>query len=78
MDELTRALNNSKNNKSPGPDGYPVEFYKHFWDKLGPFLLRALNENFEHKSFSASQSQGVITCIPKGDKDRKLANLRIG
>ena len=72
MDELTRALNNSKNNKSPGPDGYPVEFYKHFWDKLGPFLLRALNENFEHKSFSASQSQGVITCIPKGDKDRKL------
>ena len=49
-----------------------VEFYKHFWDKLGPFLLRALNENFKNKAFSASQSQGVITCIPKGDKDRKL------
>ena len=72
MDELTKALNGSKNNKSPGPDRYPVEFYKHFWDKLGPFLLRALNENFKHKAFSTSQSQGVITCIPKGDKDRKL------
>ena len=72
MEELTKALNGSKNNKSPGPDGYPVEFYKHFWDKLGPFLLRALNENFKNKAFSASQSQGVITCIPKGDKDRKL------
>ena len=62
----------STNIKYPGPDGYPVEFYKHVWDKLGPFLLRALNENFKNKAFSASQSQGVITCIPKGDKDRKL------
>ena len=77
MEELTRALNETKNNKSPGADGYPIEFYKFFWDKIGWFLLRAINENFENKSFSPSQSQGVITCIPKGDKNRKqLKNWR--
>ena len=77
MEELIKALNETKNNKSPGSDGYPIEFYKFFWDKLGWFLLRAINENFRNKAFSLSQSQGVITCIPKGDKNRKhLKNWR--
>ena len=77
FEELTRAMNSSKNNKSPGPDGYPIEFYKHFWTSLGHFLLRALNFNFSRHSFSKSQTQGTITSIPKGDKDRKfLKNWR--
>ena len=27
MQELTEALKNTKNNKSPGIDGYPIEFF---------------------------------------------------
>ena len=39
--------------------------------------MRAVNENFNNKAFSPSQLQGVITCIPKGDKNRKqLKNWR--
>ena len=72
MIELTKALNETKNNKSPGTDGYPIEFYRCFWDKIGFFYLRAINENYLKGSFSTSQSQGLITCIPKGDKNRKL------
>ena len=37
MDELITALNGTKNNKSPGADGYPIEFYKLFWDNIGFF-----------------------------------------
>ena len=49
--DLTREeVKSSKNNISPGPDGYPVEFYKHFWSYFGPFLLRALNYSFSKKS----------------------------
>ena len=29
--ELDKTLGNSKNNKSPGLDGYSPEFYKYFW-----------------------------------------------
>ena len=72
LEELTFSLNNTKNNKSPGLDGYPIEFFKTFWDQLGPLLLRAANDNFIKNSLSPSQKQGLITCIPKGSKSRKL------
>ena len=35
QEELHQAVTYSKNNKSPGPDGFPVEFYKIFWDQIG-------------------------------------------
>jgi exonuclease III len=31
LEELTASLNNMKSDKSPGPDGFTVEFYKAFW-----------------------------------------------
>ncbi|KAI4883322.1 hypothetical protein NFI96_024832 [Prochilodus magdalenae] len=34
-----------QNNKAPGPDGFPVEFYKKFSDKLVPLLLAVFNES---------------------------------
>ena len=34
-----------KNEKSPGIDGFPAEFYKIFWVKLKYITLHALNEN---------------------------------
>ena len=57
LNELTASLNQSKNNKSPGLDGFPVEFYKAFWNFLGPLLLRALNFSFANNSLSNSQKQ---------------------
>ena len=34
MDELTKATSLIKNNKSPGPDGIAVEFYKMYWNDV--------------------------------------------
>jgi hypothetical protein len=34
LEECTDALFAMKNNKSPGLDGLPCEFYKTFWSKL--------------------------------------------
>jgi hypothetical protein len=28
------------NGKSPGSDGYTVDFYKFFWKDIGPFVFR--------------------------------------
>jgi hypothetical protein len=30
------------NEKSPGSDGYTVDFYKFFWKDIGPFVFRSL------------------------------------
>ena len=60
-----------KNDKSPGSDGFSSNFYKFFWKDIGHFVLRSLNYGFLTNELSVTQNQGIITCIPKGDKDKK-------
>ena len=70
--ECLNALKNMKNCKSPGLDGFTVEFYKFFWKDLNEYLVRSFNYSLENESFSISQRQGLITCIPKEGKSKFL------
>ena len=45
LTEISEALLRMKNEKSPGIDGFPSEFYKIFWAKLKYIILHALNES---------------------------------
>ena len=75
--EILAALKCMKNEKSPGPDGITTEFLKFFWNDLGDFLVKALNFGYRTGSLSVSQKQGLITCIPKGNKPKRfLKNWR--
>lgn len=42
-EEIKLVIKNMKTNKSPGPDGFPVEFYKTFVDILIPEMQRTFN-----------------------------------
>jgi hypothetical protein len=65
------------NGKSPGSDGYIVDFYKFFWKDIGPFVFRSLFYRYNSGKFSEFQYQSVITCIPKEGKDRQyIGNWR--
>jgi hypothetical protein len=70
LDELKEALNNMKNDKSPGLDGYTAEFFKFFWVHLSHFILKSLNYAYRNGCLSVTQTQGVITCLPKPNKNR--------
>ena len=59
-----------KNGKSPGTDGFGADFFSCFWRHTGDFVVRALNEAFRERELSATQKQGIITCIPKADKNK--------
>ena len=77
IDELSNALKNMKNEKSPGLDGFTVEFYKFFWVDLKYFILRSLNFGYHTGTLSVTQKQGIITCLPKPNKSRHyLKNWR--
>ena len=77
LEELNKVLYKMKNNKSPGVDGFPAEFFKVFWGKLKYFVLRALNSAFTSGRMSVTMRTCVINCLPKGDKPREfLKNWR--
>ena len=67
-EEVLSTLKRMKNGTSPGSDGFTVEFYKFFWNDLGLFLVRVINESFKKESLSSPQKGGIITLLPKGDK----------
>ena len=74
-EELVSVLKNMKNNKTPGSDGLPPEFYKIFWKETKVYLLRSINAAYHSKELSITQKQGVITCLPKGNKTRTYYKL---
>ena len=39
LNELHEAATGMPHGKTPGHDGFPIEFYLKFWSKLGPLLL---------------------------------------
>ena len=76
-EEALGALKGMKNNKSPGNSGYTTEFFKFFFRDLGHYLVRSINHGFVEGKLSITQRQGVITCIPKENKNlQHLKNWR--
>ena len=75
--ECLNALKDFKNGKTPGSDGFTAEFYKFFWHELRDELLDSLHYAFQSGSMSISQRRGIISLIPKKNKDKSLLeNLR--
>ena len=72
VEELGTVLKQCKHNKSPGMDGITSEFLKIFWIKLKYIITNAINSCFMKGQLSTTLSQCVITCLPKGHKDRTL------
>ena len=73
-EEILYCLKKSSNNTSPGCDGFTYEFFfKYFWKDLGIYLLRAINTCFYKGELTDSLTRGIITCIPKGNKDKLLS-----
>ena len=73
--ECAEALKTFKNNKSPGIDGIPADFYTFFWLTIKMYVTDAINYSFTSGQISTSQKLGVITLIPKKDKDRFFKKL---
>ena len=77
IQEALSALRQVKNDKSPGSDGYTVEFFEFFFTDLGIFMTQSINYGFYSSQMSVTKRQGVITCIPKEVKDKQfLKNWR--
>nr|GEZ21584.1 RNA-directed DNA polymerase, eukaryota [Tanacetum cinerariifolium] len=64
-DEIQRAVWDCGNNKSPGPDGYTFEFFKKYWDFIGPDFCDAVEYFFVNGSFFKGCNSSFVALIPK-------------
>lgn len=69
VEEVCTSISALKANKSPGTDGLTAEFYKSFSNLLAPFLLQVFTESIENNTLPPTLTQGLITLIPKPNKD---------
>ncbi|CAM4432693.1 unnamed protein product, partial [Caretta caretta] len=61
-------------NKSPGMDGLTVEFYRAFWDILGPDLVTVWAESLQSGVLPLSCRRAVLALLPKKGDLRDLRN----
>lgn len=76
LQELGDALLGMKAGKVPGKDGLPAEFYRTFWDILGPILLQVTEEIFRRKAMCESMREGILTLLYKKGPAKDLKNWR--
>ena len=77
VEELQEAIKNMNNNKTPGEDGIPVDFYKVFWSRIKEVFVNMMLECFERNLLHKSARRGILNLIPKANKDsRFIKNLR--
>ena len=75
--EIGKAIKELKNNKTPGTDGLPIEFYKMFYPKIKKILLNLYISGYEESSLNSSAMKGILNLIPKPGRDpRDINNLR--
>ena len=62
---------------APGSTGFTMSSTIFFWVDLKLFITNAINYSYVNGKLSVTQRLGILTLIPKGDKDKyHLKNWR--
>ena len=74
--EIREAIFDMEHNKAPGPDGFPAEFYQHFWDVVKGDLIQMFHELHSGEIPIFSVNFGVITLLPKTQDTSRIQQYR--
>ena len=74
--EIEKAIWTCGGNKSPGPDGFTIEFLKHFWDIIKPDLMDVFKDFTENPHIPQGCNSAFITLIPKTLNPTEFSHFR--
>ncbi|KAJ9565877.1 hypothetical protein OSB04_001843 [Centaurea solstitialis] len=75
-EEVWSAIKECGRNKSPGPDGFTIEFVKKFWNIIKYDLLRFFDWFWEEGNISGGCNASFLTLIPKSENPFGLNDFR--
>nr|GFB55027.1 RNA-directed DNA polymerase, eukaryota [Tanacetum cinerariifolium] len=75
-DEIRKTVWNCGDNKSPGPDDFTFEFFKKYWDLIGPDLCEAVEYFFSNGVFPNGCNTFFIALIPKVTDAKHVSDYR--
>lgn len=64
ISEIVEVIKSMQSNKAPGPDGFPIELYKMFIDKLAPILKDVYQEIFFQEKLPDTMKQNNVLLCP--------------
>ena len=74
--EIQNFIKSMGNDKAPGPDGMPIEFYKKYWDIVGPLVTKAVKNFFISGKLLRQTNHTFIALIPKKDNPTTTNHYR--
>jgi hypothetical protein len=76
IEEIKLVLKSFSKDKSPGPDGWTVEFFLKFFDLIGNDVQEAVEESRNSGSMVRSLNSTFIALILKVDKPTSFGDFR--
>jgi hypothetical protein len=75
-DELKEIFFSFQKEKSPGPDGWTIEFFQCFFELIGPDILYVVKESRQQGHMHAPLNATFISLIPKMDDPHSFDDFR--
>ena len=75
-EEICKAIIQMEHNKAPGPDGFPAEFYQHFWETIKFDLLELFGCLHAGQLKLFSLNFGEIVFLPKIQEAERIQQYR--
>jgi len=73
--EIREAVFQMEHNKGPGPDGFPMEFYQHFWEVIKHDLLALLMTFIVEDRLSIVLILELLLCCQRKQMQRKYNSI---
>jgi len=64
-EEISCAIWSLEQEKAPGPDGFSIIFFKHFWDLIKFDLCKMINYTLQKKKLGDATNSIFPSLIPK-------------